>query len=295
MRVTEQLRLNNQVSYLNAASERMDRIQRQLATGKRIDKASDDPSGTALALAHRKNLAFETQMRRNMENGTAFLNVTESALDGATDLLQRARELTIRAANGTNGPEELRSIGAEVGQLVQGLAQIANSNFGGAYIFGGHQTQAPAYQVTGSPPTAITYQGDTGQRVHRISAQDTVPTNVVGSSAFGTIFNELIALRDNLNTNGPLSVTSAAIANIDSGLDRVLQARADVGARLNRFESAQRRSEDTDVSLQELRAQIEDVDLADAIIRMTAQQNALQAALGAIGRTANDSLLNFLR
>jgi flagellin-like hook-associated protein FlgL len=49
------------------------------------------------------------------------------------------------------------------------------------------------------------------------------------------------------------------------------------------------------VALQELRADIEDVDLTDAIVRMTAQQNAMQAALGAIGRTSNDTLLNFLR
>lgn len=295
MRVTEKSRLNNQVNYLNSAAERMDRIQRQLASGKRIDKASDDPSGTALALAHRKSIAFESQMRRNLENGTAFLNVTESALDGATDLLQRARELSVQAANGTNAPDELRSVGAEMDQLVQALAQVANSNFGGAYIFGGYQTQTPAYEVTGSPPTAIVFQGDAGQRLHRISAQDAVPANVAGPTAFGTIFDELIALRDNLNSNGPASVTRAGIANIDTALDRVLQARADVGARLNRFESSLRRSEDTDSSLQELRANIEDIDLADTIVRMTAQQNALQAALGAIGRTSSNTLLNFLR
>lgn len=295
MRISEQGRLNKQVSYLNSAAERMDRIQQQLATGKRIDRASDDPSGTALALAHRKSIAFESQMRRNMENGTAFLNVTESALGSATELLQRARELTVQASNGTNGPDELRAIGAEIGQLVEGLAQVANSNFGGAYIFSGHKTQTPAYLVTGSPPTAITNQGDAGQRIHRISAQDTVATNVSGATAFGTIFDELIALRDNLNSNGPVAVTRAGIANIDTALDRVVQARADVGARLNRFESAQRRSEDSDIALQGLRAEIEDIDLADTIVKMTAQQNALQAALGAIGRTSNDSLLNYLR
>lgn len=295
MRISEQSRLNKQVNFLNSAAERMDRIQQQLATGKRIDNASDDPSGTALALAHRKSIAFESQMRRNMENGTAFLNITESALDGATGLIQRARELAVQAASETNGPNEKRSVAAEIDQLIQSLAQAANSNFGGAYIFSGHQTQAPAYQVTGSPPTAIVFQGDTGQRIHRISAQDAVPTNVAGSTAFGTVFDDLIALRDNLNANGPASVTRAGIANLDTALDRVLQARADVGARTNRFESSLRRSEDADVGLQELRANIEDVDLADAIVRMTAQQNAMQAALGAIGRTSSDTLLNFLR
>ena len=295
MRITEQSRLSNQVDYLNSAAERMDRIQQQLATGKRIERASDDPSGAALALSHRKSIAFETQMRRNMENGTAFLNVTESALNGATEILQRARELSVQAANGTNGPSERASISAEVGQLIQGLAQVGNSNFGGAYIFSGFQTQTAAFQLTGTPPTAITYQGDSGQRMHRISAQDTVATNVVGSTAFGSIFTDLIALRDNLSANAPVATISAGIANIDSALDRVLLARADVGGRINRFESSKARSEDTDTSLQGLRSNIEDIDLGETIVRMTAQQNALQAALGAIGRNSNNSLLNFLR
>lgn len=295
MRVTEQSRLSNQVDYLNSASERMDHIQQQLATGKRISRASDDPSGAAMALSHRKSIAFEAQMRRNMESATAFLNVTESALNGATDLLQRARELSVQAANGTNGPSERASISAEVGQILQGLAQVGNSNFGGAYIFSGFQTQTPAFQATGTPPSAITYQGDAGQRLHRISAQDSVASNVVGSTVFGSIFTDLIALRDALSTNAPVATISAGIANIDSALGRVLEARADVGARVNRVEASKTRSDDTDTSLQALRASIEDIDLGETIVRMTAQQNALQAALGAIGRNSNNSLLNFLR
>ena len=59
----------------------------------------------------------------------------------------------------------------------------------------------------------------------------------------------LIALRDNLATNSPVVGIGAGIANIDSALDRVLGARADVGARINRFESSGTRSADTDISL----------------------------------------------
>ena len=83
MRLSEQSRAHNQVAYMSAATERADRVQRQLSTNRRIDRASDDPSGAALAMQHRKNIAFEAQMRRNLENGTAFLNVTESALNSA--------------------------------------------------------------------------------------------------------------------------------------------------------------------------------------------------------------------
>ncbi len=294
MRLSEQARVGNQVRFMNSASERMDKVQRQLSTNRRIERASDDPTGAALAMQHRKNIAFEAQMRRNLENGTAFLNVTESALDGATELLQRARELTVQGATGTLGASEKTNIAAEMDQLIQQLAQVANTNFGGAYIFSGHQTQTPAYAVTGNPPAAITWQGDNGQRIRQISAQDAVAVNVVGNDVFGTMFQDLMTLRDNLNSNASTTTINGSLADIDKALNGVLNARADVGARVNRFEATTARSEETDTNLQELRANIEDIDVAETIIQFTAAQNALQAALGAIGKTSNMKLLNYL-
>jgi len=295
MRLSEQARVGNQVRFMNSASERMDRVQRQLSTNRRIDRASDDPAGAALAMQHRKNIAFEAQMRRNLENGTAFLNVTESALDGATDLLQRARELTVQGATGTLGPNEKANIAIEMDQIIQQLAQVANTNFGGAYIFSGHQTQTPAYAVGGNPPTAITWQGDNGQRMRQISVQDAVAVNVIGNDVFGTMFQDLMTLRDNLKANASTTTINGSLADIDKALSGVLDSRADVGSRVNRFEATTARSEDTDTNLQELRANIEDIDIAETIIQFTAAQNALEAALGAIGRTSNMTLLNYLR
>ncbi len=294
MRLSEQSRTHNQVRYLSDATERADRVQRQLSTNRRIDRASDDPTGAALAMQHRKNIAFESQMRRNLENGTAFLNVTESALNSATELLQRARELTVQGSTGTLGPNEKTSIATEMNQLIQQLAQVANTNFGGAYIFSGHQTQTAAYQVAGNPPAAVTWQGDTGQRIRQVSAQDAVAVNLIGDQVFEDMFADLIDLRDNLNANAPTTTINSSIADIDRALNSVLDARADVGARLNRFESTTSRSLDTDTNLQELRASIEDINISETIIQFTAAQNALQAALGAIGKTANMSLLNYL-
>lgn len=294
MRLSEQARVGNQVRFMNSASERMDRVQRQLSTNRRIDRASDDPTGAALAMQHRKNIAFEAQMRRNLENGTAFLNATESALDGATELLQRARELTVQGATGTLGASEKTNIAAEMDQLIQQLAQVANTNFGGAYIFSGHQTQTAAYAVTGNPPSSIAWQGDNGQRIRQISAQDAVAVNVIGNDVFGSVFQDLMTLRDNLNSNASTTTINGSLADIDKALNSVLNARADVGARVNRFDATTARSEETDTNLQELRSNIEDIDVAETIIQFTAAQNALQAALGAIGKTSNMTLLNYL-
>ena len=296
MRVTDRQQLLERQRVLQTATGNLDRTQQQLSSGRRINIASDDPQGTALALAHRADIANGVQMRRNIDNGTAFLNATETALSGATDLIQRARELTVQASNGTLSDQDKQAIAKEVDQITQEMVQIGNTNFGGAYIFAGHKTQTPAFTFSGSPLATVTYQGDNGQRLHQISKDESVATNVIGSTVFGSVFSDLISLRNTLNTPGATPATiGGSISALDGALDRIVQARADVGARVNRFDLTKSRSEDSDTNLTKLRAQLEEVDLTSTVVQFNAEQNALQAALGAIGKTANLSLVNFLQ
>lgn len=295
IRVSEQSRQEARLRVLHTVTQRADQLQQQIASGRRIERASDDPAGATLALRHRRDIAFEAQMRRNLDGGVAFMNATEAALDAATDALQRARELTVQASSSALSTSDRSAIAREINQIIEHLAQIANGSFGGAYIFSGFQTQTPAYDVAGDPPIAVTYQGDAGQRVRRISLQDEAPVNLTGPAVFGDVFDELIALRDNLNSSVPPDVIATSLDSIDAAIDRVIAGRAEIGSRINRFEFSRSQSEVNNIELQKLRADIEEIDLADAVVKLTAQQAALEAALGAIGRTSTMSLLAFLR
>ncbi len=295
LRVTEQSRQANHLRYVTTAQQKLERVREELATNRKISQASDDPAGAALALRHRDGIEFEAQMRRNLENGVAFMNVTEAAMEGATEAFHRIRELTVQASSDTLSTQERQAIAEEVDEITRHLVQIGNTNFGGSYIFSGHQTKTPAYSITGDPPTAITYDGDAGARVRRISQQDTVAVNVTGDAVFGTVFSDLIALRTDLESGASGQALSPYLTSLDTAVDRVLQARADVGSRVNRFDAATRQSEETDTNLQQLRAEIEEPDLTTAIVNMQQQATQLEAALGAIARTMDMSLLNFLR
>jgi len=295
MRVSEQSRLAARLGYLQAVTERLEQIQQQLATGKRINRASDDPAGAVVALGHRREIAFEEQIRRNLSSGISFMNATESALAGAVDVLQRARELTVQAANSTLGSENRTAIAAEIDQLINQLAQIGNTTFAGAYIFSGHKTRTPAFQVNGNPPTSVTFQGDSGERLRQVSRQDSVAVNVDGGYVFGTVFDDLITLRDRLRGSGTPEQFQESLAALDAALERMIDARAALGARVNRFEAALRYSEDVDTDLQRLRAEAEDIDLAETIVQFSTQEMAFQAVLGVLGRTTNLTLLHFLQ
>jgi flagellar hook-associated protein 3 FlgL len=295
MRLSEQSRLTAHQRYLSTIQEGMAQIQEQLATGRKIQRASDDPAGASLALQHRKNLAFETQMRRNLENGMSFMNVSEAALSGVTESLQRVRELTVQGSSDSLGADERYAIALEIDELIGHMVQAANTRFGDAFVFSGHQTQTAAYTLTGNPPTTVTYAGDGGQRIRRISFQEQSAVNLTGQNVFGTMFDDLLALRDDLKAGADGAVITTHLSAVDGALDSVMAGRAELGARINRFEAALNQSEQANITLSEMKRDVEEVDLADAITKLTGQQTALEAAIGAIGATSRMSLLNFLQ
>ncbi len=297
LRVSEQSRLSNNISYLQIASTQMAKIQQQMGTGRRVNMPSDDAEGAALSLSYRNEILFETQMRRNIDNGSAFMNAGEAALSNATDLIQNARTLAVAGGNGTNSQSGLDGMATQVDQVLREMIQVANSNFGDAYLFAGQKNDQPAYttvtDVSGNI-TAVNYQGDTGTLTRQISRQQIVDVNVVGSTAFGDVFQTLINLRDGLRA-GDNTTASQQAGFLDTALNRVLAARADLGTRTNRFQQTEQQSLSKDTDLQKLRSGIEDIDISSAVVKLTSQQNQLQAALAAVGKTINMSLLNFLQ
>jgi flagellar hook-associated protein 3 FlgL len=85
-----------------------------------------------------------------------------------------------------------------------------------------------------------------------------------------------------------------SIADIDQALERLLAVRADVGARLVAVENEQQANEGFEIHLQTLRSEIEDLDLAEAISRLTQQSTALEAAQASFVRIQDLSLFRFL-
>ena len=295
MRVSEVGRFSSHLSSLQAVTERMDQVQRQLASGRKLQIASDDPPLAAAAMRYRRDIALETQMRRNIEGGRSFMTASEAALSSATESLQRVRELTIQASSDTLTGSERALIADEVDQLLRELVQVGNSKFGDVHLFSGHLTNTPAYSTTGDPPSAVSFDGDTGQRLHTIAPGEKVAVNIAGVNVFGGVFADLITLRDNLNGSQPGAVIETSLPALDLAIERVISGRAEIGARINRLEKTARQSEESDIVLRDLKAQIEEIDLVDASIALTGQQTALQAAMSAIAATSNLSLINFLR
>src|SRR5690625_4917373 len=123
--------LTKSQSSLSTAIER-------LSSGMRINSAKDDAAGQAIANRFTSNVKGLTQAARNANDGISIAQTTEGALDEINNNIQRIRELTVQAANGSNSTEDLQSIQNEIQERKEEINRIAEqTDFNGVKVLGG--------------------------------------------------------------------------------------------------------------------------------------------------------------
>ncbi|WP_427185211.1 FliC/FljB family flagellin [Bordetella bronchialis] len=126
--------LNNSQSALGSAIER-------LSSGLRINSAKDDAAGQAIANRFTANVNGLTQAARNANDGISIAQTTEGALNEINNNLQRIRELTVQATNGTNSQSDLDSIQAEIQQRLDEIDRVsAQTQFNGVNVLAKDQS-----------------------------------------------------------------------------------------------------------------------------------------------------------
>jgi flagellar hook-associated protein 3 FlgL len=292
MRVTGQMIAQTALRNINANISRLDKLQNQITSGKRVTKPSDDPIAVAQSLNYRTALSETSQYRTNIDEATGWLGSTDSALGGAIDLLQRARELAVQGASDTLSSQQRDAIRLEVDQLVQQTVQVGNSAYGSRYIFGGQKTDKPPYSI--SATGVVTYAGDDGAITRQIGTAAQTVVNVPGSSVFPSVFSALDALTTGLKNNDS-SAISASLTTLDIAIDSVLGSRSSVGAKVNTLESAASRASDVEVNQTGMLSKVEDVDMAEALMNFATQETVYKASLQAGAKAVEPSLLDYLR
>lgn len=112
----------------------------RLSSGLRINSAKDDAAGQAIANRFTANIKGLTQATRNANDGISIAQTTEGALNEINNNLQRIRELTVQASNGTNSDSDLTSIQAEIGQRLAEIDRVSEqTQFNGVKVLASNQ------------------------------------------------------------------------------------------------------------------------------------------------------------
>lgn len=130
------------------------RLQEQLSTGKRLLRPSDDPIDVSNDLQLRSRLKQLNQLKRNIDDGMGYMNITDSAMMSMDNILQRLRELSIQAASDTLSEDERLYIANETEQLLRQTISLSNTKFKGDFVFAGTQTKIMPFPINSSTATS---------------------------------------------------------------------------------------------------------------------------------------------
>ncbi|BBI36149.1 flagellar hook-associated protein FlgL [Cohnella abietis] len=296
IRVTSGMIHNQLIRNLNNNYNRMSATQEQIETGRKINRASDDPVGITYALRYRSELSMNDQYQRNITTATSSVDHVDTVLNQINELLQRAKELAVRGISDSSSKEAREAIGKELDGIFKQAVTLGNDQVNGKYTFNGQLTTTQPYDTT----TAGTTDTDEASILLPLAPGVEIQTNISGNSVFGAstdadnVFTVFKELRDAMNSNDSNAARSA-MERLDTRFNTFLGIRSEVGARANRIEMLDNRNQDLNQSLNGLIAKTEDTDIAQAIMNLQRDENVYQASLSVGSKIIQPSLVDYLR
>lgn len=293
MRVTQGMLTNNMMRNLMNSQNKFDKYMDQLNTGKKISKPSDDPVIAMKGIGYRTQVVEIEQYQRNVGEINNWMDNSDAALDETTKALQRMRELTIKASNSTNDKDELASIREEIEQLEEHIIDLANTNVNGKYIFNGSNTKDRPVNADGN---IADFSDDSKDVVIEVGNGTKIKANVPPGTVFTEeLFKDIAALKDALKDEDKRADLDESIKALDERINDTIDARADLGARMNRIELVESRLDEQSVLAKKTMSENEDIDFAEAITNLITQESLHRASLAAGSRIIQPSLIDFLR
>lgn len=268
--LTTQNNLNKSQSSLGTAIER-------LSSGLRINSSKDDAAGQAIANRMTAQVKGMTQAARNANDGISLVQTAEGNLNEINTNLQRIRELSVQAANDTNGTTDLDSVNTEISQRLAEIDRISGAaNFNGTKLLDGTKTSVNIQVGAGT-------SGD-----DTITIDDKVLIDASSATLGGAAISTKIT--DNTSAKGVIDAVDAAIEKVDS-------ARSNMGAIQNRFESTINNLNNSISNLSAAQSRIQDADYATEVSNMSRAQILQQAGTSVLSQANQvpQAMLSLLR
>jgi flagellar hook-associated protein 3 FlgL len=296
MRITQDYSIQSLLTQVNNTRDRISTLQRNLATGKRINQISDDPGGVETALRYRSILKFNAQYQKNINEAREFLIFTSNALEDSSDIITTIKELTIQGIDST-GTDEFDAIVQQLDELIAEFVDTANTKFKNRYVFGGSNVTTEPFLLSPDYSAVIVNpEGVDGEIKTELGAGNVDSYNITGQEVYlenSNVFQTLLDVRTAF-VNRDTTTLSGLIPDLDDALDQVLSASTKAGAQVNRLDLLLQNYQNEDLRLQEFLSSVEDTNMPETIVSMQMEQTALQTALETLAKTVNISILDFI-
>ena len=300
MRVTTQLLMDRSLRNINSQLSQILKMQEQLATGLRVNRPADDPIDARRAVNIRSLIQKNEQYLANISIVASPVEETNTSIESVLGYFNRAWELTIQGANGTNSQTQLDNIALEINQILEGIFNTVNHETNGRYIFGGTRTSTPPYEATrdaNGEITAVAFVGNT--EAVRVAVSDVLDLqyNETGPTVFSEnqdIFQTLIDVRDNLRDGDQTALQSLRMPEMETVQEQLSHPLPGWAASRTGSNAAPTEFEDFKPSVADAIVHTIDADFAEVVMQLNAHSNAYRAALYAASQAIQPSLMDFV-
>lgn len=298
------INLSRELSLSSTASERaldlarrdMARLQEQMSTGLRVNRASDDPLAFSQARHMERLNNRYSQYLRTIDSAQSWADHTQDALDDMADRIAEAYERGISANSGTFDSSSRDAQANHVETILAEIVDVLNRKDGDEFIFAGTNTTVKPFDQM---PAGVVYNGNNAGRSRQIGDDQRLDVNITGESihdtgAGFTITESLQELADAIRTGDPAQMQTA-LENLTITRDHVIDLGAEAGGISNRLDLAATQLRDASLRVTTRRSELEDVDMLEAIMDFQRTQIGFEAALKVTASILQTSLLDYLR
>ena len=260
---------------LDSTQKDQNTAMERLTSGLRINKAADDAAGLAVATGMTTQIRGTDMAIRNANDGTSLLQTVDGATEEVVNMLQRMRELSVQALNGTYSDDNRGQMDEEYQQLRTEINRVADTT-----KFNGQELMNAAATADGPIELHVGWETDAANKIDIDLVNFKTLSAVAVGGAIGTV-----------------TAATNAIARIDGTLDTIKTTRAEWGALQNRLDYTVSNLANVNENMNSARSQIQDADFARESSQLARVQVLQQAGMAMLGQANQQSqnVLSLLR
>ena len=276
-----------------ASNARLYEAQQRVSTGKKINRPSDDPVGSARVLSMRSLKSGIEQFAGNLKTAKGVLGSSEVALAEASQLVTRAYTLAVSGANGATDQAGRNAMVEEINQIQARLIEVGNSKGpSGQFLFAGQEYDAKPFALSG---IALAYNGDANDVIVETGPGEVMAVNTKGDALFQTAYDRLETLKNSLIGGNVGAISGVSITELQDSQRQFSHARGVVGTKMKRVDDLTRDMDRRKDDLTQGISDVEEIDLSQAVMDYQLAQTAYQAALSVASQGFGLSLMDFIR
>lgn len=268
-------RMTREIARQTSLADALERTQIQISTGKRLQRMSDDPVAARRIQTIGTTQASMASWATNIKTAEAQASQADGVLKSTSDLLVRARELTLSASSDTASPADRATIAAElktIADQIDGLAATRDSN--GEALFAAGDARV------------VRFDSD----ISFAAVPSAADAFVIGGNSLSTSIRDIataVAASDKAAMGTGLTTLTGAV-------DHVANQNATIGLAAGRLERIGDSLEARGIEIADERQSVEETDLSTAIAQLNAQELTLSAAQAAFAKINRQTLFDLL-